>query len=480
MNKVVTFFIIAILLFAGCRNESNKDNKYVQSAKTVSQLVTTAEGKTYLEVNGSPILYHGVQAWLPDDGNYELYMSKANDAGYDILTIWFPWRSIEPIQAEYDWSALDQLIEQAERYNMYLDIVWGGSNFCGGLDNRFAPDFIYNNPDFFLKSNDNKPVEIKKFDMGMCHIADYSNKELLRIESKTIESMMDYLGKRDTTNRVIFFQVQNEPNLFQWSQQDKNVVLNYCNMIGKVIKESDYSIATRMNLAGKEYEPLIDDLEYIDCHGVDIYTDDLTVLKASVTFDTKMPHIAENAAYENSSTLIALALALGGYYNIYRLDYDYVWDNPGVYGDGWIYIPQTFDVMLLNKGIRKISSQIAVSHSDNMLTFNTASKNPVAGYSEILTHKGFDIGFHSKSGYNEEAVGFALYFDGNYYLVADNTCTFSFSEMVHAETGLFDEYGNWITSSTVDVKLNSQERFEVGYNYYDCIKISQIHSKPTK
>ena len=473
MNRIsiITVLFLIILAF-----NQNIDAQQINSKKqiVVSKLVTNSKGKSYFEVDGKPFLYNSVQAWLPVDGNYELFMRKAHDVGYKVFTLWFPWRSIEPQRGKMNWTCLDKVIEQAENFNIRLDIVWGGSDFCGGLDKRFAPDFILNDSSFFVKDENGIVEEVKKSDMGMCHVANYSNKKLLEIESNSIRAMMNYLYKRDTTHRVVIFQIENEVNLKDWSLQNKELVLKYCNEIGKVIKTSPYSIVTRMNLASKKYEPLIDNLQYIDCQGLDIYDDELDILHNTINFRTKMPHIAENAAYENSSTLIAEALANGGFYNIYRLDYDKIWNKPGIYGDDWIYLHQTFDIQILNRALNKISVQVAESSAKNMICFNTGTKLPVARYSEVKELNGFKIGFKSLTSWQDQGVGFVLNYKGDYYLIADNKCIFYFPNAVKAETGSFNPQGKWIATSTKKMAQGKDGCFELKYNYYECIRIEII------
>src|SRR5512133_545165 len=119
--------LIASILFiaVSCSNSSSVKQKEVQNPVLVSRLVTNSSGKTYLEVDGKPFLYNSVQAWLPPDGNFDIYMSKALEAGYKIFSLWFPWKIIEPESGQFHFSTLDTLIRQAEKYDMRLDIVWG-------------------------------------------------------------------------------------------------------------------------------------------------------------------------------------------------------------------------------------------------------------------------------------------------------------------------------------------------------------------
>ena len=466
-----TYIGLIILITSFC-SLSASQKPQSKEKQIVSKIVTNQAGKTYLEVDGKPVLYNSVQSWLPEDGDYELNMRKAHDIGYKVFTFWFPWRMIEPSQGNYDWEPLNQMIKQAEKYNMHLDVVWAGTNFCGGLDPRFTPDFVLTNTDFLYKDEYGRVYKRKQAEMGMCTLANYDNEELLAIESTTLKTMMEYLARRDTTHRVVFFQIQNEPNHAEWAQQGKEKVLAYCDALGKVIKESPYIIATRINMAHSEYEPFIETLKYIDCHGVDPYRDGVELIEKLASAKTKMPHIAENAAYENSSSLMAITLASGGFYNIYRLDYDHIWQKPGVYGDNWIHLHQTYDIKLFNEGINKMAVQVAEAPAQNMITFNTETDMPEGKYNRFKSLKGLEIGFTSLSKWRQQGVGFCLYKDSARYVMADNHCYFKFHEKVTLRAGYFNEAGEWINQHEPNLIKNNQGEYEFYYYPGECVRVS--------
>ena len=80
-------YIGLIILISSCCSLSSASQKLQSKEKRiVSKIVTNQAGKTYLEVDGKPVLYNSVQAWLPEDGDYELNMRKAQDVGYKVFT----------------------------------------------------------------------------------------------------------------------------------------------------------------------------------------------------------------------------------------------------------------------------------------------------------------------------------------------------------------------------------------------------------
>ena len=108
-------------------------------------MVKNAEGKSYIEVDGRPFLYNAVQSWYPPEKDYSLYVQKTAEANYKCFTFWLYWKHLEPVEGKRDWAELDKVIDLANKYDVRLDIVWAGTNFCGHLDPRFAPDWLLKN-----------------------------------------------------------------------------------------------------------------------------------------------------------------------------------------------------------------------------------------------------------------------------------------------------------------------------------------------
>lgn len=450
----------------------------------VSRITQTPEGKAYLEVDGKPFLYNAVQSWFPPEADYEIYINKAAEVNYKIFSFWLLWKNIEPEEDKYDWTTLDRVIDLSNKYSMRLDIVWGGSIFCGALDPRFTPDFIRNDYSILKRDEYGNLILVKKGDMGLCHIADFSKEEIFQKEKKCIKAMMEHLRDYDTNHRVIFFQVENEPNLQNWCANQKSEILEYLNRIGGVIKSSPYRVATRVNLAGINYDPEIEKLYNIDCHGVDPYKDDIELIRSLIRTETKMPHIAENAAWTNSSSLIVTALANSGFYSIYRLDYDYIWKKPGVYGDGWIYlIEPTYDIKILNMALNKISQIITVSFPSEMLEFNTEKSQPESSYSSRKEFMGRTIGFKSfkiieDHVYYNAPVGLVISYEGDFYCLADDRCYFTVDiEPEICESGYFDEDTRWHSVQKRKYRCMSDSEYQIDYLFGDCLRIKMIFLK---
>lgn len=450
----------------------------MSDSQVVSRIVRTDDGKAYLEVDGRPMLYNAVQAWKSPTEEflmegYPSNMDKAHDAGYRLFTFWLAWRDLEPQRGTYDWRSLDAMIDRAVELDMRLDIVWGGSNFCSYLDPRFAPDWLLSWEAVHLKDEEGKPVKCNSADFGLCPGIDHANSEILQAEQEMLRQLIDHLKTYDLQHRVVFFQVLNEPNINGWTYQGMEPVLRYANDLASVLKAADYQIATRMNLAYQSMEPAIDALENIDCHGADPYTEDIELIRKLINTPTKMPYIAENAAYKNTTSMMLTSFANGGGYNVYMLGPDLVWEKPGIYDLSWEPWEVTYGVYNLNTALNRIGELISVTPKVNMVDFNTEDDYPQPNYERKKTLAGRTVGMKTwgQGEVRNGAVGMALYSQGYFYLVADRIAWFLFGdEPLEVSSGRFDSSGQWVENIR-KYGYPKSDRWEVAYHSGECLRV---------
>jgi hypothetical protein len=473
-GMVIRFAVIAVSVFVSQvlhAETMTAANKKV----VVSRMVKTAEGKSYIEVDGKPFLYNAVQSWYPPEKDYSLYVQKTAEANYKCFTFWLYWKHLEPLEGKRDWTELDKVIDLANKYNVRLDIVWAGTNFCGHLDPRFAPDWLLNaHKAYHLRDANDKCVVADGFDMGKCCAADPANAVLLQKEKTLISDMLEHLKSYDTNHRVIAIQIENEANIHKWlGGKGKN--LEYIDALGQVVKESNYTMVTRVNLVGKAMDKEIDNLQYIDGHGPDPYDEHISITRAILNSpdNTKFKYIAENAAYGNSTSLIVASLAGGGFYNIYRVDYDSVWNKPGVYDKNFKLWPVTQKIKNLNEGLNKIGALIAQSPKQKMLEFNTETDYPSASYKAAKPLCGINVGFKGRNG--SEPVGLVVQDDGAFYCVADDAAYFTVDvQSAQCQAGHFNGSGQWIKDSEKPWARLSDSEYQVEYDAGTCLRISAV------
>ncbi|MEM9226996.1 MAG: DUF4978 domain-containing protein, partial [Verrucomicrobiota bacterium] len=342
------------------------------------------------------------------------------------------------------------------------------------LDPRFAPDWLLDWDEVHLKDEDGDFVQAHSGDFGKTRAVDHANQVILKKEQEMVRNIINYLAGNDKTHRVIFFQVLNEPNMREWTHQGKDQVLTYINDLASVIKESDYKIATRTNLSGKKMEPDIELLENIDCHGPDPYNESIELIRSLIKTPTKFPHIAENAAYRNSTSLMITTFANGGGYNIYMLGPDLVWENAGIYDINWAPWEVTYSVYNLKTAVNNIGGLLAVAPLEDMIDFNTEENYPDANYNKMKSLGGRNIGFEtwSRRGDGNGAVGMAVHKDGEFYLIADRICWFRFEdEPAYVSSGYFDQDGEWVENNR-KYWHPMEDGFEVPYHAGECVRVT--------
>lgn len=388
----------------------------------ISRFVKNSNGKGYLEVDGKPFLYNAAQSWYPPEEDYSVYVEKTAEVGFTVFSFWLYWRLLEPRDGEFDFSCIDAVIDLAVKHNIRLDIIWAGTNFCDHLDYRWAPEWVFKNKDYHLKNDYGVEIVADGYDMGPCFAADIFNNELFDKEARMVAALFEHLAEYDTTHRVICIQIENEINM-QGYWGGERPILDWCNRLGKIVKESPYSVATRVNINEFEMDAEIDALAYIDGQGLDTYTRDPGAIRTAMQDDkcTKFKHIAENDAVGNVTGLMLTTIENGGFFNIYRVDYDVYHKKPGVYDKDMVYTEVTHKLKNLNFAMNNIAEIIAKASPEQMVVFNSELKiSPIENYFELKMLGGSRIAMSAEG----KTVGLAIYHEGNYYFVADGECKF--------------------------------------------------------
>lgn len=452
-NKLVSAlmsFAITVSVFYGLIAFQTES---VKASTLVSRVVVNGEGKGYLEVDGEPFFMGHVQncgtqqllsttpynvfptplptSWL--ENSFE----KTQMLGFKTISIILKWRDFEPTSpGVYDWDIIDQYVDWANEYDLRIDFAWFGSNSGGGTrlpggDQGFAynvPEYLHDREKYFgasLFPQLNAPYIVN----GGPHDADAQY--LDDMEYNAILNLFNHLAEYDTNHRTILFQAFNEPDFHPtWSTDLTNHLARIDNL-AKAVKDSDYVVATRVNLAtvGTGYDQDVVDLPHVDFVGHDPYTTSVSTIEDYITANiSPLPYIAENAAsFDNTTSLALTAITNGGYYDLWPLN-----DHWGAWGMNDYNGADTFvnwtlgvtplwsfagtDMKNLNFAMNKIDNLITLAPPSRMLGFNIGTDTPAGTYdSGIQTLGDYGIGFETTDG----SVGLALREDTNVYLLSD-------------------------------------------------------------
>lgn len=440
----------------------------------VSRFINSEKNKCFLEVDGRPFLFQSVHVMHADDNaTAELWAKKAKDVGFELMSPWVYWRTIEQNPGEFCFDDIKLLVDTAVKYDIRLDLIWGGTNFCGRIDARFVPEWIIENKDFLYCDENGEFVTVNGGDVGDCLVANVSNKELLKLEQNALKMLISFLEKYDVSHRVISIQLGNEINMSGYTA-GKSQTLGYFDSLAATVAVQNYHIATRITVSdwlrtGADEE--IKKYKNIRAIGFSIFSPKVSYTREMIkNYDEKtFKHIGCNSAFENSSAHIIAALTNGGFYHIYRLDHDPIWDRNSVYGEDWKETISTLQIRNINTAINKAGTLIAEAAPSDMAEFNTESDGfPDMFYSASKPLGGAQIGFLSKYNF---ACAFAIYSDGYYYIFSDGNIDFYINKPLEScENGYFDKCGNFCVQNSVFVSEYDGYSY-VGYKTGDCLRI---------
>ena len=480
---------------------SQKGRLSTASKVIVSRKVTTAEGKSYLEVDGRPWLFSNVQAM----GTQHLYghswgdepyagpmpfewlenmFEKTAAAGYRTIGAVLTWRDVEPeSQGVYDWTIVDEYIGWCEKYDLRMEIIWYGSNVVGGVRlqghvngwDPHIPQYLQDHDRYWGNGDNEYSPDDIHYPFLPSHDSDAA--DLYRWEREALHALFDHLAERDATHRTILVQLMNEPNSYKhfWEPEYRDVM----NLLGGAVKDAYYVVATCINYNGVQPDEWIETLPNIDFVGIDPYVDDPELIgKYVAEMNSSLPYIAENdGKYDNMSRLMISALVHGaGAYNTWHLNNH--WSDQGIYDPaaqdytGWTVgnVPPLRQgaeaTRRLLSGINKIGDVIAAAPVSMMRGFNFSGQ---VNCRETARIDGCDVEFVTTSGAAAIAVSSA---DGIYLVTdADTDTEFIFGRQpVSVSDGYNDEHGTWVETAAGSC-TGTSGRYAVTVEEGACVRV---------
>jgi hypothetical protein len=188
---------IAALFFAGCSSPQKQAESEIPYLKK--------DGKaTQLIVDGSPYLVLGGELHNSSSSSRE-YMAKfwpeLKASGMNTVLAAVEWAIVEPEQGKFDFTVIDNLLEDAREQNLRLILLWFGSWKNAQL--HYIPDWM--KTDF-----KRYPRVLADFGKSLEILSPFCN-EGLENDKKAFTELMKHLKEVDSANRtVIMVQVENE------------------------------------------------------------------------------------------------------------------------------------------------------------------------------------------------------------------------------------------------------------------------------
>jgi len=196
MKKIFSFFIAVIFMafsLTGCGNaDKNKVN-------TVSKIVVK-DGVTYVEVEGKPFIYSGIQLRTDAFMNCEYKTAEQLDEYFrlasllNVNTVQIPldWNDIEKDFDEYDYSVPDAFLTSAEKYGLKVEFLWFSTNMCGETHSYHVPDYIIDDPVTYPRYQTDYTGQFWPYYGYIMHL-EFGSDNLLVREVKVVKNLMNFI-----------------------------------------------------------------------------------------------------------------------------------------------------------------------------------------------------------------------------------------------------------------------------------------------
>ena len=402
---ILLLSLCALLPLSGCASNSCDDNEVICPVDEDEKLITPREyedkdktspvysgeevlvtsikknenGDTYIEYNGLPLAYRGVQIrtdafmntdkWSEED--LEVLFKSAKETGFNLVEVPLEWADVEIEKDVFDFYYVFKVLEYARKYDLKVEFLWFGTNMCGDTHSYTVPDYILRDGKTYPKFDAPRTGEFWSY-YGIMWYLDFSNPNLLQREGNALTKVLDFIYDYDSTHgatkSVVGFQVHNEADIFaRWRifTNGKEVIdpstkevfkkedafkhaFKALDNLGKTIKSHKYKVITRCNIAtgtkgdaDGEYSGIYENsgelktirsfikemqsLEGIDIVGDDSYNATLKDNKGILMMyknqlNDNYPHIAENDGnYQNTPSLLITSAVVNGGYLVYEL-----------------------------------------------------------------------------------------------------------------------------------------------------------------
>ena len=460
----------------------------------VSRICQTPEGKPYLEVDDKPFPLYGAQIRVDifrsvdklDWDEIELYFATAQNLGVNCVQVSYPWAFLEPKRDQYTFTEIDKIMEFANKYDLKVELLWFSTNMIGDSYTWLVPTYILSEPAIRLnRTGDGSHHYL----YGYTYSIVMDDAWVLEREVKAVRRLFTHIREWDERNGgrhpIITCQVHNEPDaLVRWRLDEKTIshkdgtkltrkeawrmTLEPMDVVGQAIQTGDYIVATRTNVISgdgvKDFPQTpgispkdVYALQGIDFLSFDPYKDKVNEIAYEVSQYASLkgnyPLIAENRGnFVNTASLMLVASALGGGYDIYDLatskTIERVASQPftseGIYNPDLTPKNHVPSVTMVIKGLTRAAEDVALTATPEFADFNVRTDSPQKELTQTIRTTGAELKFQTSSG----ALGFVLDRGNELVVFATATARLSVSNGVVRE----------VTNNTVDLEAGKLYR----------------------
>ncbi|AIQ43207.1 discoidin domain-containing protein [Paenibacillus sp. FSL R5-0912] len=507
--KVRVGIVLAIVLFLSLINTASVTN----AATVISKVSITDAGRSYLEVDGKPFNPIAVQLrvdrmlWYGGKtlADTAAFYTDAKDQGFNTISIPLPWSQMEPTQNNYDWTWLDSFITNSKNNGLKLEILWFGTLVAGSGCSNFLPSYITSDTSTYTRhiNSDGSIYSYNNGYDGTCTGYSFADADTLNREKVALEAILNHLASFDTAHTTIGIQVNNESMVNalacsgggEWDRSydpETTAAYNasgytngaafaehqlaiYQDQLAQVIKQSNYSVYTRMNYWCQNASIINNLLNYapnIDFWGNDPYTAQINNIQNSINPSTKFLSISENSPYTNTPYLYLAAYDKGAvHYAIYQMAFQSI-DGEGMVNLDHTWRPHAAIIAAANHQLAKEPLLTTYKSGTDISYFY----NPNSTSSETKSI-GFDVNFSTTN----SGLGVALKTNSDIMLMGlGGGGTFRVTNRIpnSAEIGYYDANHNWVSTGSKSVTNNTDGTFSVNISGTEYVRLHYNNGIP--
>lgn len=500
-KKIISSVMAAVLTFGicGCSEQSvDPVTEPVYDEPIIASQLVEKEGRQYIESNGVPYLFMGIQIRVDyltrlekqEPEKLERYFELARGMNVTSVQIPIAWSDVEPEKDRYTSEVIDTYMGFCNKYDLKMEILWYGSNMCGSTEGGGRSAGTLENGSFYVDTSGHftqghvpfyisidpdtyprYPVRNAEWVFGRHYRLIPDAETTMEREAAAITYLMNAVWEYDRTHggkrTVIGVQVENEPNMI-YTYPDivnemsaagvnldevKEATLRQLDVMGQAVKNSKYKTYTRVNLSmtGDHWDfaekcAATEGIDFVgmDAYGYDSYVglngviDDLQAIPGNYA---NIPEMGGD--YSNNDALQLLTFKKGGGYSVFELvsttsEFFADWRYIALYTSDLNKTLWTDRLMEANAIFRGGACILASAKEEDFLAFNLLAQQ---NSEEMQTSSSCDVTWSTQS----RGIAYAVEKDGYLLFASTQADTMQIEGVLmdQIEFGIYDSFGKW-------------------------------------
>ena len=440
-RTALTTALIAIPLLGPANTISYVD----LNPKDAHKIVLRVDEKPYFMTNIQVRLDKLRYDWDWNADTRDAIIAQAAEDGFNTVSIPIQWREVEPSKDNFDWTIIDEYMGLCKKHGLKMEMLWFSWSSGGRIQWLDKSRNLLRTPDYVCTPQGTSEYTILRTTDPWT--LDWYDQNLRERETYVLSKIMEHIAAWDIAegnpHTVIGVQLGNEPLGHEQDVPAKDII-DYYNEVGAAVKNSDYSVWTRVNCVNGKFESYMTANEALRAADG---TNPINISEIVPYIGKNYRMIMESGAEVPDAYIYQMAALYG---NTAYVHYDMCDpDNHGLYSqdgsNGFTPKGHVPNVRTVNRLMKSVMTDLAV----NAMGYGLFVYN-MEGSSSASTENPEGIAFKPKTS-SSQAISIK-HSGTETILVNTKGGTFSYPEtlgVTAASKGYFDENNNWVDEGSV-------------------------------